>query len=121
MECELLHDAAAQLGIQIIAIDRPGSGSSTHKGDRTLLDWPKDVLALADHFGIKTFGILGISGGGPYALACLKAIPREQLIAVTILSSMYPPSLGTSGMLTKARIMFWLSSWSPRLVEYLLD
>jgi pimeloyl-ACP methyl ester carboxylesterase len=35
-----------------------------------LLDWPQDVAAVAAQLGIERFGVIGVSGGGPYALAC---------------------------------------------------
>ena len=37
---------------------------------RSLLDWPDDAAALADHLGLDRFGVVGMSSGGPYALAC---------------------------------------------------
>jgi pimeloyl-ACP methyl ester carboxylesterase len=74
---------------RIIGIDRPGIGISEFQPDRRLLDWPKTVIAIADNFNLKKFSILGISGGGPYALACAYAIP-ERLLRVSIISSMGP-------------------------------
>ena len=55
----------SELGIRIIAIDRPGTGLSAFKRHREILDWPDDVVELADALGIERFGVLGISGGGP--------------------------------------------------------
>lgn len=63
-------DAAARAhGIRLISVERPGMGASTFQPDRTLLDWPADLLTLADHLEIPRFAVLGISDGGPYALA----------------------------------------------------
>ena len=66
---------AKKLGIRIIAPDRPGFGLSDYQKDRTLLDWPDDVVALADFLKIKKFVAMGVSGGGPYAAACGYKIP----------------------------------------------
>jgi pimeloyl-ACP methyl ester carboxylesterase len=74
---------------RIIGIDRPGIGISEFQPDRSLLDWPKVVLSIADNLNFKKFSILGISGGGPYALACAYAIP-ERLHSVSIISGMGP-------------------------------
>jgi pimeloyl-ACP methyl ester carboxylesterase len=41
------------------------------------LDWPQDILALADDLKITEFGVVGMSGGGPYATACAYAIPER--------------------------------------------
>ena len=54
-------------GVRLLTIDRPGHGLSEFQPDRTLLDWPHDVAALADHLGIERFAVSGWSAGGPYA------------------------------------------------------
>ena len=73
----LLHEAALQQGARLIAPNRPGIGGSTPQPERTLLDWPPLVAALADALGITRFRLLGLSGGGPYAHATAWALgPR---------------------------------------------
>lgn len=66
----LIPDAPFPPGLRVIAPDRPGYGKSDPKPQRTLLDWADDVGELADALEIETFAILGVSGGGPGALAC---------------------------------------------------
>ena len=73
------------LHVRLIAVDRPGMGLSDFQPDRRLLDWPQDVLALADHLKIERFAILAYSLGGPYGLACAYTIP-ERLTKVGIVS-----------------------------------
>src|SRR5690348_15789794 len=68
MACRLTGRPAP--GARVITIDRPGIGGSTAWPGRTLLDWPADVAAVADHLGLDRFAVLGHSGGGPYAAAC---------------------------------------------------
>lgn len=68
-------EAAKKLGIRVISTDRPGIGLSDFKPGRKLLDWPDDIVELADHLAINTFSVLGVSGGGPYAAACAYKIP----------------------------------------------
>ncbi len=75
LEARLLAGQARRAGIRLIGIDRPGIGRSSFKRDRRLLDWPDDVIELADHLGIEHFAVLGVSGGGPYALACAYKTP----------------------------------------------
>jgi pimeloyl-ACP methyl ester carboxylesterase len=53
------------------------------------LDWPDDVTELADTLVIDRFAILGLSSGGPHALACALKIP-ERLTAAAIVSSPCP-------------------------------
>lgn len=81
---ELFDEAAEQMGVRVIGIDRPGMGLSDFKPDRKLLDWPDDVVELADALGIKEFPIVGGSGGVPATLACAYKIP-ERLRAVGVL------------------------------------
>lgn len=45
--------------------------------DRRLLDWPDDVVELADDLKISKFAVLGVSGGGPYAAVCAHSIPKR--------------------------------------------
>jgi pimeloyl-ACP methyl ester carboxylesterase len=68
---------AKQMHIRIISPDRPGFGLSEYKADRTLLDWPDDVVTIADHLHIRKFAIMGVSGGGPYAAVCAYKIPKR--------------------------------------------
>jgi pimeloyl-ACP methyl ester carboxylesterase len=58
-------------------VDRPGIGGSDVLPRRTLADWPNDVVELADRLGIDEFGVVGWSGGGPYAAACAARIPER--------------------------------------------
>ncbi len=80
---------AGRLGLRIIAPDRPGLGLSSYQPGRRILDWPADLLALADGLGIKRFAVLGYSGGGPYAAACALQIP-ERLTAAGIVGGAGP-------------------------------
>jgi pimeloyl-ACP methyl ester carboxylesterase len=64
IEGRLWHDTAQNLDVRLVALDRPGFGNSSFQANRKLLDWPKDVLALADHLNVEKFYVLGTSGGG---------------------------------------------------------
>lgn len=85
------HYLGLRHGARILSLDRPGFGLSTFQPHRRLLDWPSDVTEFAQKLGLNTYRILGCSGGGPHALACAKAIPRNQLKGVGILSGGAPP------------------------------
>jgi len=84
-----LDEPAKHIKAHIIAIDRPGMGLSDFKAGRRLLDWPDDVIELADNLGINRFAVLGVSGGGPYAMASASKIP-QRLTAVALVSSPCP-------------------------------
>jgi pimeloyl-ACP methyl ester carboxylesterase len=109
-------------GIRIIAPDRPGYGLSDFK-DNAIESWPDDICALADHLGIEKFTVLGVSGGGPYALACAWKIP-DCLYAVGLAGSVGPnvPD-ANEGVIKSLRILwkvakplFWLVKLQMRLM-----
>lgn len=59
-----------RLGIRLISYNRPGYPGSTRVEGRIVADAAADVEAIADHFGIDEFSVIGRSGGAPHALAC---------------------------------------------------
>ena len=77
-------EAAAEANARIVAPDRPGYGLSDFRRGRKILDWPNDVTELADALGIDRFAVLGISGGGPYAAACVLTIPRRLTVTAIV-------------------------------------
>jgi pimeloyl-ACP methyl ester carboxylesterase len=78
-----------ELKARVIAPDRPGYGLSEFKRGRKLVDWPDDVIELANALQIDRFAVLGISGGGPYAAACVAGIDNR-LIKTGIACGMGP-------------------------------
>ncbi|KAJ4299025.1 hypothetical protein N0V90_004269 [Kalmusia sp. IMI 367209] len=85
----LAFDAPARrANIRLIAPDRPGIGQSSFVLNREILDHAGDVKAIAKHLNLKSFAVLGVSGGAPYALACARKIEREMLSGVGIFSGM---------------------------------
>ncbi|KAF1841970.1 alpha/beta hydrolase fold domain-containing protein [Cucurbitaria berberidis CBS 394.84] len=115
------HTTCTRHNVRLISPDRPGSGLSTFQPNRRILDWPADVLALVDHLKINEFYILGVSGGSPPALACMKEIGKDRLLGVTIISGLYPLKFGTAGMLVSTRILMWVAPWLTGLTATLID
>ena len=78
-------------GARVIAVDRPGMGRSSHYDSRRIVDWPCDIEQLAAHLGYadRPFGIIGLSGGAPYAAACAYQIPHR-LTHVALVSGHAP-------------------------------
>jgi pimeloyl-ACP methyl ester carboxylesterase len=83
--------AASTVGLRVIAPERPGYGLSDFQTGRRLLDWPADVLALADALKIERFAVIGLSGGGPHALACAAQIP-DRLTRCLLVCALGPTS-----------------------------
>ena len=70
-------DAAAQrAGVRLVAVNRPGYGLSDACAS-THLSVADDVAAVADQLGIEQYAVLGMSIGGPYALACAVRHPHR--------------------------------------------
>lgn len=77
LEAHLLEDVALEFGVRIIAVDRPGYGLSSFVRGRRLVSWPRDVHLLANALKIDRFSVIGVSGGGPYALSCAAHLPHR--------------------------------------------
>lgn len=77
--------AARRTGVRLVAVNRPGYGMSdaAESGRLSVAD---DVAAVADQFGIERYAVLGMSIGGPYALACAVRHP-QRVTAVGVVAS----------------------------------
>lgn len=84
------EQAAKHLGAGIIFIDRPSVGLSSPHPHRTITDHAQDVLHLARHLDLKAWRVIGVSGGGPYALACARHHPPECLRGVAVCAGIGP-------------------------------
>jgi pimeloyl-ACP methyl ester carboxylesterase len=60
----------ARFGLRRLSFDRPGYGESTRQPGRSVADVVRDVVTIADAFGLRRFAVSGGSGGGPHVLAC---------------------------------------------------
>ena len=84
-----VDETGKKLGVRIISTDRPGIGLSDFKKNRRLLDWPDDIVELANYLKIKKFSLMGVSGGGPYVAVCAYKIP-ERIIKAGIVVGLAP-------------------------------
>lgn len=82
-----LDALTAELGVRYVMVSRPGFGDSDPLPGRTLLGFASDAAALADRLGRQRFAVVGVSAGGPYALACAHELP-ERVAAAALVSSM---------------------------------
>lgn len=81
--------AAEILDVRLIGIDRPGVGASTSHRYDSLVEFPTDLATVADRLGVEDFALIGLSGGGPYALATAHAMP-DRVAAVAVLGGVAP-------------------------------
>ena len=78
----VVADAAQARGVRLVAPSRPGYGAST-ASPPGLASAAVDALELADRLGLGRFAAMGISGGGPFALA-LGVVAPERITSVFV-------------------------------------
>jgi pimeloyl-ACP methyl ester carboxylesterase len=76
-------------GLRLIGVDRPGFGRSSPRRGLGFASYPGDIAELAKHLALDRFGVVGISMGSAFALACAAQL-SERVTSVTILSGMGP-------------------------------
>ncbi len=86
--------AAAKLGLRVVVVERPGSGMSDPHAYAAVADWATDMAEVADALGAKRLGVVGLSGGGPYALACGAVPPLAARVAAVAVLGGIVPSIG---------------------------
>lgn len=70
-------ESAKRLGLRIVAPDRWGYGATSVHKSPSLGAFADDIGHLADHLCIDRFSVLGVSGGGPYAVAVAAGQPKR--------------------------------------------
>ncbi len=115
-------DFYRSVGVRVITPDRPGYGLSDPHPGSGLVDWPADMAQLADHLGIRRFGISALSGGGIYALACAAVMP-DRLTDVVVTGCPAPMQRAGAfrGMRFATKAGVWLGGHAPWLVEAVAD
>jgi len=118
LEARAMRQVIAEMGLRVIAPDRPGYGLSDFKPERAIGDWTDDVLALADHLNLPGFTVLGVSGGGPYAIACGAKLP-QRLTRVLLVCSMGPTNTpeATKGMVPLNRSLLAFAQHVPWIAQ----
>jgi len=74
---------AERLNVRYIVPDRPGIGLSDWK-PYTIAGYPDIVAELAEKLGLDRFAVTGLSGGGPFAIACAWKIPQRLTVAISV-------------------------------------
>jgi pimeloyl-ACP methyl ester carboxylesterase len=118
LEARVAAAAAGRLGLRLLAVDRPGFGRSTFQPGRRIGGWAADIAALADQLGLRRFSIVGVSGGGPYALACAASL-SHRLAHVALVCPLAPLAVagGQAGMLAQDRALLALAAHAPPLAR----
>jgi len=80
---------AEEHDLRIIGLDRPGIGSSTPHVYDSVRDFALDLELVADALGLDTFHVVGLSGGGPYALATSAVMP-DRVLGLEVIGGVAP-------------------------------
>lgn len=86
---EFADQPAKDRGIRVLCPDRPGIGRSDPKPGRTIVSYATDIREVALALGIHHYGVVGYSGGGPYALACGAGTP-DNVVAIAGMAGVGP-------------------------------
>jgi pimeloyl-ACP methyl ester carboxylesterase len=122
LEGEAAGPIARRRRIKLYTLDRPGFGLSTYDPDRKVMDWPNDVAAFAKHAGLERFAVLGGSGGGPYAIACARALPAETMTRVGLLAPAGPwDKAGIKDVMWSSWFTHLAAIYTPSLLRIVAD
>jgi pimeloyl-ACP methyl ester carboxylesterase len=101
----VLGAPARERGIRVIAPDRPGYGGSSHDRTRTMASAARDLGALIRDQNLDGCIVVGVSGGGPTALACGAKLDGMVQAVVTVggVAPLVPrdPSLPPDRLMTR--------------------
>lgn len=110
------HEArewAVSRGVRIIGIDRPGIGSSTRHAYPRIRSFATDLASVADALGVEEMAVIGLSGGGPYALAAGADMP-SRVVALGVLGGVAPtqgPDAIAGGAVAWGVRLGWALRW----------
>ena len=93
-----LGQPAREHGLTVIAPDRAGYGGSAYDPARTIGSSARDLGELIEHLGLNGCAVVGLSGGGPTALAC-GVLLADRVSAVATVGGVAPlvPRAGRRG------------------------
>lgn len=117
-QASYIAEQATRQGLRIIAPNRPGVGRSEFVERASALEAVPDVEDIASALGLDGFSVIGISGGTPYALACLYRL-GARVRTTTVISGMGPMRLPRAlvGMDHQRRVALEIGSRYPHLAR----
>ena len=110
---ETARRLADERGVRIIGIDRPGVGLSPAHQYHSVFDFVADLTTVADRLGLDRFATVGLSGGGPYALAAAAGL-SDRIPSVGVLGGVVPsvgPGAPADGLVGLAKRFSSVLPW----------
>jgi pimeloyl-ACP methyl ester carboxylesterase len=112
LSVHLFAQAARELGLCLVAPDRPGIGGTDPRRLRRLADWAEDAVLVLDALGAGPTALLGVSAGGPFAAACAARLPGR-VRSLTLACPLGPPEWPTHGMAPGQRLALQVARRAP--------
>jgi pimeloyl-ACP methyl ester carboxylesterase len=112
LSARLFAPAARELGLCLVAPDRPGIGRTDPRRLRRLADWAQDATLVLDALGAGPAALLGVSAGGPFAAACAARL-GGRVRSLTLVSALGPPAWPTRGMAPGQRLALQAARHAP--------
>jgi pimeloyl-ACP methyl ester carboxylesterase len=109
---QFLGEVARELGLRIVAPDRPGVGGTDFRRLRRVADWAEDAVLVLDALGAGSAALVGVSAGGPYAAACAARMPGR-VRSLTLVSPLGLPEWPTRGMASGERLSLEIARRAP--------
>jgi pimeloyl-ACP methyl ester carboxylesterase len=103
LSVQLFAQAARDLGLWLVAPDRPGIGRSDPRRLRRLADWAQDAALVLDALDAGPAALVGVSAGGPFAAACAARL-GGRVRSLTLVSALGPPGWPAHGMASGQRL-----------------
>jgi pimeloyl-ACP methyl ester carboxylesterase len=120
LAAQWLRPAAQDLGLCVIAPDRPGTGGTDRRLLGRLGDWAAEATLILDALRVDSAALVGISGGGPFAAACAVRIPGR-VRSLMLVSALGAPGWPTNGMAPGERMSLTLAAHAPAFSGWSLD
>lgn len=111
---------AADHGLRIITVDRPGHGLSDLNPTGSILSFADDVGQLMAAIDVHDFAVVGMSAGCPFALG-IAHLHADKVSKVGIISGFAPYTSESREHLSKdVRVMLGLARSAPWLLKAML-
>jgi pimeloyl-ACP methyl ester carboxylesterase len=112
LSARLLAPAAGELGLCLVAPDRPGIGGTGPRGLRRLVDWTQDAALVLDELAAGPVALVGVSAGGPFAAACAARLPGR-VRSLTLIAPLGAPGWPARGMAPGQRLALQAARRAP--------
>jgi pimeloyl-ACP methyl ester carboxylesterase len=113
---DFTDEPARERHVHVLGLERPGFGRSDPHVLASVASYAEEVAAVADGLGLSRFGVIGWSGGGPFALACGALLPDRVTAVVTMagLAHLATPEVRDSLQNDEARVLRYIEEGNVR-------